>query len=84
MSYTELISSKFSLNLVEEITNFDLSNCSNNDLHFLRSLTMEIKAKADILTLEDEFVGYTYDNLAVLNPKIANESAKRKVKTIKM
>lgn len=81
MSYKELIGSNFKINLVDKIENVDLSNCSISELHFLKRLTSEIKAEADALTLEDELVGYTYNNLDVLSPKIASETAKRKTKT---
>lgn len=82
MNYNDLISSNFCIYLVKEIESVDLSNCSNNELYFLKKMTKNIKERADTLTLEEEFVGYTYYNLGALTPKINKETAKRKIKTI--
>ena len=82
MNYNDLISSNFCIYLVEEIESVDLSNCSNDELCFLKKMSESIKERADTLTLEEEFVGYTYYNLDALTPKINKETAKRKIKTI--
>ena len=82
MNYNDLISSNFCIYLVEEIESADLSNCSNDELCFLKKMAESIKERADTLTLEEEFVGYTYYNLDALNPKITKETAKRKMKAI--
>jgi len=80
MNYNELVNSDFCKYLVDEINSVDLSSCSRGELEHLKSLTEEIKESANVLTLEGEYVGYTYHNLGALGTKLDAESAKRLVK----
>ena len=70
----------FRKNLVDEISSIDLQICSNRELALLKGHLLKIKERADILTLEDEIVGYVYNNLYEIMPKIKFEESKRLVK----
>lgn len=81
MQYNELFEVDFRENLVDEISSIDLCSCSNNELSLLKGHLSRIKEHADILTIDDEIVGYVYSNLCELIPKIKFEESKRLVKT---
>ena len=84
MSYTELFTNSIKTDLVTEIKSMDLSKCSTVDLVALRNWATKVKIESDILTLEDEFVGYTYDNLNALTPKIDFEESRRGLRLVKI
>ena len=83
MSHYDLIDIDMQKNLMQDLQEMDLSICSNAELVALRSWVVRVKAQADLRTLEDELVGYTYHNLAIINPKLANEAAKRGIQLVK-
>ena len=80
MKYQELFTVDFRKYLVDEISSIDLQKCSNRELALLKGHLLKIKERADILTLEDEIVGYVYNNLYEIMPKIKFEESKRLVK----
>lgn len=84
MTVRELLESNIQSNLSSEIQHLELGHCSNSELALLINWTNEIKEHADFLTLEDEVVGYTYNNLDVLVPKISEEEHKRGIQLIKI
>ena len=82
MQYNELFEVDFKENLVGKISSIDLRRCSNSELSLLKEHLSYIKENADVLTLEDEIVGYVYSNLCELMPKIKFEESKRLVKLL--
>ena len=80
MKYNELFEVDFKENLVDEISSIDLRRCSYRELVLLKGHLAKIKEHADILTLEDELVGYVYSNLYELMLKIKIEESKKLVK----
>lgn len=80
MNCIEFSNSDFRENLIGEIDNTDLSEYSNSDLYDLRELLISVEKTANLRTLEDDLVGYTYNNLNMLTPKIHKEMVKRKIK----
>lgn len=83
MNLTELISSNITNNLVDEIQSMNLDSCSNDELVTLRNWIAKEKQHADYLTLENEVVGYTYNNLRALTPKVISEESKRGIQLVK-
>lgn len=86
MQYYELFEVDLKENLVKEISSIDLRRCSNTELSLLKGYLTRVKTHADVLTLDDEIVGYFYSNLYEIMPKIKNEESNRLVKrpTIKV
>ena len=84
MSHYDLIDVDMKKNLMHDLQEMDLSMCSNAELVALRSWVVLVKAQADLKTLEDEVVGYTYHNLSIINPKITNEVSKRGIQLVKV
>lgn len=80
MQFYDLFEVDFKENLVDEISSIDLRRCSNSELSLLKGYLSRIKDRADVLTLEDEIVGYIYSNLNELVPKIKIEESKRLIK----
>ena len=66
----ELINYDVKINLVDKIKNMDFTKFSNKDLLFLQEWSNRVKAYADVKTLEEEIVGYTYDNVDAINRKL--------------
>lgn len=77
MKYVELFEVDFRKNLVDEISSIDLCRCTNQELTVLKGYLSSIKERADALTLEDEIVGYVYNNLNEIMPKLNFEESKR-------
>lgn len=77
MNHNELIGTNMKFDIVSDIQGMDFTRCSNNDIIALRAWVSKVKERADFLTLEGEVVGYTYNNLSVLNPMISKEEEKR-------
>lgn len=84
MNFKELVGGSIKKDLVQDIESMDLSSCSSQELIFLRTWAEEEKANADFLTLEDEIVGYIYNNLDVLMPKIEHEEQNRTIQLVKV
>lgn len=84
MFLQELFNSNIKSNLVNEIETINLSNCSNHELVVLRKWANEVRNQADLLTLEDEIVGYTYHNLDAITPMMTCEESKRDLPKLKM
>ncbi len=70
MDINELINYDVKINLVDKIKNMDFTKFSNKDLLFLQEWSNRVKAYADVKTLEEEIVGYTYDNVDAINRKL--------------
>ena len=83
MQLIDLYNANMRDDLVSCVGSIDLAGCSLEELISLGSWVHEVKEHADLLTLEDEIVGYTYDNLAALIPKVKKEEAKRGVQLVK-
>lgn len=83
MDFKELFDSDIKCDLVEDIMNIDLSHCSNSELMILSKWTDDVRERADLLTVEDEIVGYTYNNLGALMPKITSEESRRGIVLVK-
>jgi len=84
MSHTQLISSNMKNDLVSVIQGIDFGAFSNDELGVLKSWAMQIKERADSLTLEGELVGYTYHNLEALNSRLSVEEARKGISLVKM
>lgn len=83
MQLIDLYNSNMRDNLVSCVESIDLVNCSVEELTNLSNWVCSVKEHADLLTLEDEIVGYTYSNLEILIPKVKKEEVKRGITLIK-
>lgn len=69
MVLSELLEVDITENLTNEIVKMDW-DVSLEELHTIKDWFFKTKENADRLTLEDEIVGYTYDNLTSLSSRI--------------
>ncbi len=69
MNIVELMHNDMKKDLTNLIMKINFDECSKEELNELRTWALDKEKRADILTMEDEFVGYTYTNLAVLEKK---------------
>ena len=77
MCFNELINSNIKIDLVDELEGIDFSCYTNEEIVALSMWINDTRKTADVFTLEEEFVGYTYYNLDILTSKVACEDAKR-------
>lgn len=79
MSIIDLICNDIKKDLTAQIIDIDFDKCSHDELVRLRQWARDKEKSAGILTMEGEFVGYTYTNLAVLEKKkVINYNINRK------
>lgn len=84
MQLVDLYNSNIRNYLVDNVKSINLDKCTNEELTYLANWISNVKERADMLTLEDEIVGYTYNNLDVLIPKVQKEEEKRGVVLVKI
>lgn len=84
MQLVDLYNSNIRNYLVDSVKSINLDKCTNEELTYLANWISNVKERADMLTLEDEIVGYTYNNLDVLIPKVQKEEEKRGVALVKI
>lgn len=84
MQLVDLYNSNIRNYLVDNVKSINLDKCTNEELIYLANWISNVKERADMLTLEDEIVGYTYNNLDVLIPKVQKEEEKRGVALVKI
>ncbi len=84
MQLVDLYNSNIRNYLVDNVKSINLDKCTNEELTYLANWISNVKERADMLTLEDEIVGYTYNNLDVLIPKVQKEEEKRGVALVKI
>lgn len=77
MSTLELMNMNVKHNLVEFIDELDFTEYTDTELTGLKNWLYDVKKQADFFTLEDEVVGYAYNNISVLSRKINTEQVKR-------
>lgn len=84
MQLVDLYNSNIRNYLVDNVKSINLDKCTNEELTYLANWISNVKERADMLTLEDEIVGYTYNNLDVLIPKVQKEEEKRGIALVKI
>lgn len=77
MQINDLLKSDTTRYLVDQLDNIDLSLLSDHELIDVMKWAHDIKKRADFLTLEDEFVGFTYNNLDVIMLQIDRQQELR-------
>lgn len=78
MILSELFRTDITKDLTKEISEMNLE-LSLEELLSVKDWFMQVKEKADLLTLEDEYVGHTYDNLTVIASKTNDDEIKAEI-----
>lgn len=81
MILSELLEANITENLTNEIVKMDW-DVSLEELHTIKDWFFKTKKTADRLTLEDEIVGCTYDNLASLSSRINDDEITAEINKI--
>ena len=77
MQISELLDVDMMKDLGDQITAIDVESISDYDLINIAEWVRNTKEHADLLTLEDELVGFTYSNLDIIMPKINRQQKAR-------
>ena len=77
MQIDELLNADIMKDLKDQIMNVDVESISDCDLINIVEWARKTKEHADLLTLEDELVGFTYSNLDIIIPRVNKQQEVR-------
>lgn len=83
MQINELLVADIMKDLKEQMISFDIESVSDYDLANIAEWAKSTKEHADLLTLEDELVGFTYRNLDIIIPRINKQQEVRGMTLVK-
>lgn len=83
MQINELLVADIMKDLKDQMMSVDIESMSDYDLVNIAEWANSAKKHADLLTLEDELVGFTYSNLDIIMPRINKQQEVRGIALVK-
>lgn len=83
MQINELLVADIMKDLKDQMMSVDIESMSDYDLVNIAEWAKSTKEHADLLTLEDELVGFTYSNLDIIMPRINKQQEVRGMTLVK-